>query len=71
MAPRGRASVEITLSIEERAALELRGSRHSLSQALAVVSKIVPACAEGERTQVQIAADLGCNPVMVREWRRH
>ncbi|MDQ6853819.1 MAG: helix-turn-helix domain-containing protein [Actinomycetota bacterium] len=32
-------------------------------------SKIVVACAEGDRTHAQIAADLGCNPVTVGKWR--
>jgi transposase len=69
MAKRGRPTAEITLSAEERATLERWARRHSSSQALALRSKIVLACAKGNRTQVQIAADLGCNPVTVGKWR--
>ena len=43
--------------------------RHSSSQALALRSKIVLACADGERTHGEIAAELGCNPVTVGKWR--
>ena len=69
MAKRGRPTVEINLSGAERATLERWARRHSSSQALALRSKIVLACAAGDRTQVQIAADLGCNPVTVGKWR--
>ena len=62
---RGRPTVEINLSTEESATLERWARRHSSSQALALRSKIVLACAVGDRTQVQYAADLGCNPVTV------
>ncbi|MCA1699259.1 MAG: IS630 family transposase, partial [Actinobacteria bacterium] len=43
--------------------------RHSSSQALALRSKIVLACAAGDRTHAQIAAELGCNPSTVGKWR--
>ena len=58
MAKRGRPTVEINLSTEEHATLERWARRHSSSQALALRSKIVLACAVGDRTQVQIAANL-------------
>jgi hypothetical protein len=47
MARRGRPTVEITLSVEERATLERWARRHSSSQMLALRSKIVLACAAG------------------------
>ena len=48
MARRGRPTVEIILSAEERATLERWARRHSSSQMLALRSKIVLACAAGE-----------------------
>ena len=69
MARRGRPTVEINLSADERATLERWARRHSSSQALALRSKIVLACAAGERTHAEIAAELGCNPVTVGKWR--
>jgi len=70
MARRGRPTVEIMLSAEERAALQRWARRHSSSQALALRAKIVLACAEGDRTHADIAAELGCNPVTVGKWRQ-
>ena len=64
-------TVEIILSVEERALLERWARRHSWSQALALRSKIVVACAAGEATHAEIAAELGCNPVTVGKWRHH
>jgi len=69
MARRGRPTVEINLSGDERKTLERWARRHSSSQALALRCKIVLGCAEGARTHAQIAADLGCNPVTVGKWR--
>ena len=57
------------MSAEERATLERWARRHSSSQALALRSKIVLACAAGEATHAEIAAELGCNPVTVGKWR--
>jgi transposase len=68
MARRGRPTVEIRLSAEERSTLERWARRHSSSQALALRSKIVLACAAGA-THSEIAAELGCNPVTVGKWR--
>ena len=70
MARRGRPTVEITLSAEERATLQRWARRHTSSQVLALRSKIVLASAAGDRTQAEIAAELGCNPSTVGKWRR-
>jgi transposase/DNA-binding CsgD family transcriptional regulator len=69
MARRGRPTVEITLSAEERSTLQRWARRHSSSQALALRCRIVLACAEADRTHAEIAAALGCNPVTVSKWR--
>ncbi len=69
MARRGRPTVPITLSDNERSTLQRWARRHSSSQALALRCRIVLACAEGDRTQAEIAAELGCNPVTVSKWR--
>ncbi len=68
MAQRGRPTVEIELSGEERQTLERWTRRHSSSQALALRSRIVLACGEG-RTDVEIASELGVHPVTVSKWR--
>jgi transposase/transposase-like protein len=69
MPRRGRPTVEINLSADERATLERWARRHSSSQASALRSKIVLACAAGQATHAEIAAELGCNPVTVGKWR--
>jgi transposase/transposase-like protein len=69
VARRGRPTVEIDLSDDERATLQRWARRHSSSQALALRSRIVLGCADGE-THGEIAARLGCNPVTVSKWRR-
>ena len=68
MPRRGRPTVEIMLSGEERKTLERWARRHSSSQALALRCRIVLASAEG-RTNTEIAADLGVNQVTVSKWR--
>jgi transposase len=68
MARRGRPTVEITLSLEERATLERWARRHNSSQALALRSRIVLGCADG-LTHAEIAGQLSCNPVTVGKWR--
>ena len=70
MARRGRPTVPITLSAEERETLQRWARRHSSSQALALRCRIVLACAEGDRTRDEIAAELGCNPATVTKWRQ-
>jgi transposase/transposase-like protein len=69
MARRGRPTVEIILTGDERRTLQRWARRHSSSQALALRCRIVMACAEGDRTHAEIAAALGCNPATVGKWR--
>ena len=69
MARRGRPTVEITLSAEERATLQRWARRHSSAQALALRCRIVLACADADRTITDIAHTLGCNPATVSKWR--
>jgi hypothetical protein len=68
MARRGRPTVEISLSREERATVERWARRQKSSQALALPCRIVLGCADG-LTQAEIAARLGSNPVTVGTWR--
>jgi transposase/transposase-like protein len=70
VARRGRPTVEISLSDDERATLQRWARRHSSSQALALRSRIVLACADGTGTHAEIAGRLSCNPVTVSKWRR-
>jgi len=69
LARRGRPTVPIILSTEERETLQRWARRHSSAQALALRCRIVLACAEGDRTRDEIAAEVGCNPVTVTKWR--
>ncbi len=69
MARAGRPTVQISLTSDEREALQRWSRRHLSSQALALRCRIVLACAEGTRTQAEIATELGCNPVTVSKWR--
>jgi len=57
------------LSENERATLQRWARRHSSSQALALRCRIVLACADGDRTRDEIAAEVGCNPATVTKWR--
>lgn len=69
MARPGRPTVQIILSENERTTLQRWARRHSSSQALALRCRIVLACADGDRTHAEIAAELGCNPGTVSKWR--
>jgi transposase/transposase-like protein len=69
MARRGRPTVPIILTSDERATLGRWARRHRSSQALALRAKIVLACADGTQTHAQIAAALGCHPTTVGTWR--
>jgi transposase len=68
MARRGRPTVEITLSSNERKTLERWARRHSSSQALALRCRIVLGCADG-RTNTEVGAELGIHATTVAKWR--
>ena len=68
-APReGRPKAELTVTGEERAALQRWARRAKSSQVLAMRAKIVLACADGMGNK-QIAADLGVHRDTVSKWR--
>jgi transposase len=64
----GRPKAELTLSGEERAALEEWVRRRSTPQAWALRCRIVLACAEGVSNK-DVAAQLGSTPQAVGRWR--
>lgn len=64
----GRPTVAIELADEERETLVRWSRRHSSSQALALRSRIVLACADG-RPNTKIADELGCDRGTVGKWR--
>ena len=68
-ARRGRPTVQLTLSGDERKTLERWARRHSSSLALALRCRIVLACADSDRTNTAISADQGCSPATVSKWR--
>lgn len=69
MARRGRPTVEINLTSDERKTLERWARRHSSSQALAMRCRIVLGCADADRSRDEIAKEVGCNPATVTKWR--
>jgi transposase len=65
---RGRPTVQITLTDDERQTLERWGQRPRSSQALALRCRIVLACAQG-MSNVEAGTQLGVHPVTVGKWR--
>ncbi|HEX3955558.1 MAG TPA: hypothetical protein VHZ03_02880, partial [Trebonia sp.] len=57
--PIGRPKAELVLDGAERARLTLWARQAKTAQFLAMRARIVLACAEGGRTNKQVAADLG------------
>jgi transposase len=66
--PLGRPVAKILLTTEERERLEAWARRPNTSQALAERSRIVLGCA-GEKSNVEVAKELGVNRVTVGKWR--
>jgi len=65
----GRPKAELTLTGGERAQLERWTRRATSSQALALRSRIVLACAEPGAASKAVAARLGCSAPTVGKWR--
>jgi len=66
----GRPKAELTLTANERAQLERWTRRATSSQALALRSRIVLACATPGTSNKQVAVDLACSEPTVGKWRR-
>ncbi len=66
---RGRPTAPLSLSVEEREALERWSRRPKTARALAERARIVLLCAEG-RTQQDVADEVGVIAQTVRKWRR-
>ena len=68
MPPRGRPKAVLELTHEERDQLQRWARRRKSSQALALRSRIVLACASGADNKT-VAAELGCAQATVGKWR--
>src|SRR5919197_4407678 len=64
----GRPKASLVLTAEEREQLQRWARRRKSSQALALRSRIVLACAEGVDNKT-VAAELGCAAATVGKWR--
>jgi len=67
--PRGRPKAELSLTDEERSALERLARRRTSAQATALRARIILTSAEG-RANAEVAAKLGVNQATVGKWRR-
>ncbi|MGH7735496.1 MAG: IS630 family transposase, partial [Gemmatimonadales bacterium] len=67
--PRGRPKAELTLTVEERAALERLARRRTSAQAMALRARIILASADGA-PNAAVAGGLGVVPATVGKWRR-
>ena len=65
---RGRPTVPVVLTDDERDTLERWARRHTSSQALATRCRIILGCADGVTNQ-QVATDVGVSPNTVSKWR--
>lgn len=69
MTTRGRPTIQIDLTETERETLGRWARRHSSAQALALRSRIVLACGQGQ-SNTAIAAAERCHPTTVATWRK-
>jgi len=67
--PRGRPKAELSLTEEERHALERLTRRRTSAQALALRARIILECATGSPNRT-VADTLGVRPATVGKWRR-
>jgi transposase len=65
----GRPKAELKLSDDERDQLVRWSRRRKSAQGLALRSRIVLGCGDGEDNK-RVAAQLGCSPATVGKWRR-
>jgi transposase len=65
----GRHLAKVVLSDMERARLTSLEGRRKTAQALAVRTRIILACADGQQNK-DVAARLGVHPMTVGKWRR-
>lgn len=66
---RGRPTLRVSLSDEQRSELSAWTRRHTQSQHLAMRARIILAC-ETQSTDVGVAEELGVNSSTVSKWRR-